>query len=36
MNQARLQEVEKETGKTEARSLMERKEAQQHKNTSVE
>ena len=37
MNQARLEEKEKrgrETGKTEARRLMERKAAQQNKNTS--
>ena len=32
MNQARLEEEEKETGKTEARRLMERKAAQQNKN----
>ena len=39
MNQARLEEEEKrgrETGKTEARRLMERKAAQQNKNTSEE
>ena len=36
MNQARSKEEEKETGKTEARRLMERKSAQQNKNTSEE
>ena len=38
MNQARSEEEEKErkTGKTEARRLMERKAAQQNKNTSEE
>ena len=41
MNQARLEEEEKkkrgrETGKTEARRLIERKAAQQNKNTSEE
>ena len=40
MNQARSEEEEKkrgrETGKTEARRLIERKAAQQNKNTSEE
>ena len=36
MNQARPEEEEKETGKTEARRLMERKADQQNKNTSEE
>ena len=40
MNQARSEEEGKkrgrETGKTDARRLMERKAAQQHKNTSEE
>ena len=36
MNQARSEEEEKETGKTKARMLMERKVAQQNKNISEE
>ena len=36
MNQATSEEEEKETGKREARRLMERKAAQQHKNLSEE